>query len=81
VGSISPVTRTIRRIQPTTKHGGEKTGGETERTMLEPWTTRISLRTLSSFPLTSFFDMAISMTSRVTSLGTVWAEGLRVAAK
>lgn len=46
-----------------------------ERTMLGPWTNRISIRTLL-IPLDSFFDMGISMTSHETSLGTVWAEGL-----
>jgi len=43
--------------------------------------TRISLHTLSSFPLTFSFGMAFSATSRGTSPGAVWAEGFRVAAK
>jgi len=41
----------------------------------------ISLHTLPSFPLTFFFRMAFSVTSRMTSLGAVWAEGVRVATK
>lgn len=52
------------------------------RTMLgwsRPWSTRISLHTLSSFPLTFFFGIALSATSRVTSPGAVVVEGLRVA--
>jgi hypothetical protein len=36
---------------------------------------------LSSSPLTFFFRMALSATSRVPSPGTVWAKGLRVAAQ
>ena len=40
----------------------------------------MSLHTLSSFPLTFFFGMAFSVTSRVASLGAVWVEGLLVAA-
>jgi hypothetical protein len=38
------------------------------------WKTCISLYTLSSFPLTFFFGMAFSATSRMTSAG--WAEWL-----
>ena len=41
-----------------------------------PWSTRISLHMLSSFPLTFFFRMALSAASHVTSPGTAWAEGL-----
>ena len=44
------------------------------------WSTCIPLHTLSSFPLTYFFKMSFSATSRVTSLGAVLVEGLRVAA-
>jgi len=52
-------------------HGGEKKRGE----MIEALDRRISFHIISSFPLTFF--MTFSMTSRVTSPGTVRAEEFR----
>jgi len=57
--------------------GGEEMGPKILR-WSRPWSTCISLHTLSSFP---FFGMALSVTSRVTSSGAVGAEGFGVAAK